>query len=414
MRRALILALAGVTAFPCGLAEGGARDAPGPGLASPVTMLGVHPDARRQPTATGRTIATLAAHGGRVYTGYGDYGANTGPVTLRAVTPDRGFTPVLARVPSEALYLFRPYRGGLAAPYVDPRADARAGYVAGAGDAFEPTEGVRATHVFDLVERADGTTWLFGSRDNDAMVWRRAAGHRAFEVVLEAAPEGEAAFARAYGGFEFDGAICTHIRHVGGTLARRAVCRMPSGDWTDGPVLFPDDTPYEDHFAWKPTPFAGRLVYMDAHGGVNRVIARLFATGDDGPTYAFGTRDAYESRDPRDFIVDFTVGNGALYVLNRLGEVWRSPDLTVWTPLARIALPGTETAASIAVDDAGALYVGTTASRVLGVTGPPVPVGPVPRSPRALVAGATGASVLLVAALAVCAVKRPGRRRRSL
>src|SRR5262245_22692826 len=40
-----------------------------------------------QATPTGRTIATLVAFRGRIYAGYGDYGANTGPISICGFDP---------------------------------------------------------------------------------------------------------------------------------------------------------------------------------------------------------------------------------------------------------------------------------------------------------------------------------------
>lgn len=42
-------------------------------------LLGTHPQAASQPTAIGQRILDLELLKGRLYAGFGDYGANTGP-----------------------------------------------------------------------------------------------------------------------------------------------------------------------------------------------------------------------------------------------------------------------------------------------------------------------------------------------
>lgn len=52
-------------------------------------LLGVHPQASAQATATGNALVTLCPWHGKLYVGYGDYQRNTGPVDVTASTSAR-------------------------------------------------------------------------------------------------------------------------------------------------------------------------------------------------------------------------------------------------------------------------------------------------------------------------------------
>lgn len=393
----MALALASV------LAPAGLTASPPPRTASPIEAVAVHPDARRQPTPMGRTLAALAPLDGALYAGYGDYDANTGPVRLRSLKPGLGrFSPPLAALDTEAIYRFRPAPGALAVPFIDPLRDAGAGYALGRGSDFKVIRTPPATHLFDVLVTDGSDVWLFGSRGTHAMVWRRAAGGDTFESVLEVAPADGAAFARTYSGFELAGTVCTHVMHAGGPLETRARC-LSRGGWRPGPPLFPDDTRYTDHFLWRPTRFAGHLVYMDAHSGLPRVFSRLFAADGRTVRYAFGSADAYDPGRREDAVLDFAVSGQTLYLLTALGEVYVSDDLERWRLEARVVLPGSESAASIAVTDR--IFVGTTASRVVAVTGPLGPIA-APRSTpaRRLLTATATVGGLLVAGLGFSAM----------
>lgn len=360
----------------------GVEAAPSSAAPLTVTRLGLHPEAAAQATPTGRRIATLEYAFGWLFAGYGDYGVNTGPITLRGLDPDtRAFSGPVAEVPSEAVYLFRTFGETLYAPHIDPRGGL-GGYATLAASAapgpWEDVSSIPATHVYDVLV-ANGATWLFGSEGLDAKVWTGSGEGPFVESLVSGPPEG-AAFARFYGGFALEGRVYTQVLNVGApALAEGSVFHDGTG-WQPGPRLFPANVPYNDLYVWKPTRFAGEIVYMDTHAGITVVRSRLFRFDGRTARYALGTQATFESPDRRDFVIDFTVAGDRLFVLTLDGDVRATTDFERWVEIGRPALPDGERATSLEV--AGdAMYVGSDASAVYAVTWRPqmaVPAVPVP------------------------------------
>jgi hypothetical protein len=63
----------------------------------------------------------LQAGNGRIYTGYGEYGANTGPITVTTSTRQTNLMIAEFVADTEAVYNYRPIAGHLYAPSIDPR-----------------------------------------------------------------------------------------------------------------------------------------------------------------------------------------------------------------------------------------------------------------------------------------------------
>jgi len=84
-------------------------------------LLGVHPQAAAQPTPTGRALVTLFPWHGRLYVGYGDYQANTGPIEVTAWDPARNRFASYHSSDTEAIYNYRAIGDALYAPATDRR-----------------------------------------------------------------------------------------------------------------------------------------------------------------------------------------------------------------------------------------------------------------------------------------------------
>ena len=86
-------------------------------------LLGTHPDAAAQGSADGKVLTTLEALNGKMYVGYGDYGANTGPINIRAWDPaTESFTPSRLTSLTESIWTYRLLNGKLYAPNNDTSA----------------------------------------------------------------------------------------------------------------------------------------------------------------------------------------------------------------------------------------------------------------------------------------------------
>ncbi len=177
--------------------------APATADAARFVFKGTHPQASLQPSATGRGLVTLQSWNGKLYSGFGDYGANTGPI---AVTPFDGTrfasAPELS-ADTEAIYTFRVIDGKLYAPSIDTRvgSDYAVGTDIGRFASWSNPTVVGSTHAFDIVSLTGSDLWLVGSQGPDAAVWRSLDGGASWEKVLAVGPVSGIAgdFARFYG-----------------------------------------------------------------------------------------------------------------------------------------------------------------------------------------------------------------------
>jgi hypothetical protein len=141
-------------------------------FAAPAQAQGIiHPQAIEQPTLRGQSIHTLALYDGKLYSGYGDYGANTGPIVLNPLDPETNtFLGPEATLRTEAVEALRVLDGRLYAPYTDPM-----GLGPGTPDyAVDgvPVNGFDSAHVFDMTA-TPGNLWAAGSGPpDDGIVWR--------------------------------------------------------------------------------------------------------------------------------------------------------------------------------------------------------------------------------------------------
>jgi len=117
------------------------------------------PGLRDQPTAHGQILGTLFAFDGRLHLGYGDYNANTGPISMFAWDPKVTDFVDLGDLPTEEILWFRPHRGWLYSPAVDPTAHQGFGGVyrlpCGADEWSEGAPIPGAVHVYDVAAQGD-------------------------------------------------------------------------------------------------------------------------------------------------------------------------------------------------------------------------------------------------------------------
>jgi hypothetical protein len=301
--------------------------------------LGRNPYAAAQPTAVGRRLHTLEGWRGQLYMGYGDYDENTGPIEIAVYDPRQASFGTRLRFPTEAVEVYRAIGDRLYAPAIDPLGDGPSAAVAvGEADgAWSSVKSVFMTHAFDIVTRDGADLWLVGSRRLHAIAARSVDGGRTWTTALEVAPrsgKGED-FARFHFVFVLAGRLYVQAQdYVGGVFPRSRV--WDGRAWEDGPDLHPIP-----NTGAKPYPLAGQVVYL----------------GADGLAAFDGTR-ARVVRAPAAHLVDLTLSDGVLYVLDGR-EVLATEDLVGWRPVATAPTDAT----SIGVLD-GYLYAGTARSEL--------------------------------------------------
>lgn len=320
----------GLTVSSLTAAAGAAKPVPSPG--GDFSLVSVHPWAAAQPTVIGRQIVELEVHDGQVWAGYGDYGANTGPITVASLNPSLGtFTPELV-MDTEAVYSMRVLGDRLVIPATDPRRDADFA----TGLPLAQSRPLGATHVYDTTTLTGSDLWMVGSQDLDAVAWRSLDGGVTWTESLRVAPtEG------GHNRFYFAANLGDQLVLQAYNSATGPTSSSSSFDgfaWTSGPSLLANGG-----LGWEPTPFKGGLVYAGSGQGIGGSI--YYFDGATVTTIASG--------------FDFAVSGDELWVLGYDGEILKSADLQRW----RQAAKGPAAARSIAVDTR-TIYLGTADSAV--------------------------------------------------
>lgn len=320
--------------------------------------LGTHPEAAAQSTSQGNMISTLTIKDGKVYMGYGDYGANTGPIHINPYNIANGsFEGSKLEVPTEEISAFRTINNKLYAPMLDPRLNFTddVGYAEQANDGTWTNQlKAPAVHVFDMATLDGSDLWMVGSSvEPDGSTYRGATAYRSVDggatwsVVMTDMTtlyEDRSETERYYWVAELNGKIFMQANRV-----ENAPMRSFDGSvWSEGTT----DQVCRSIRAASVVVFADNIVCW-AGGGVVRAF--------DGTNYADITPTV-----PIGNATSFYVDDGYLYVLaDKPGFatddiVLRTSDLESWERVSSV--PGSTT--SFAVDD-DYIYVGTNSSQLL-------------------------------------------------
>jgi hypothetical protein len=312
----------------------------GPG-ADDFVMVAAHLDASAQPTPRGRILAVLAPFQGRLYTGYGDIDANTGPIAVAAYDPARGALVREWTSDTEAVYTYRIVDGRLVAPAIDPRSDSDYAI----GPPWRDLRPLRADHVYDAATLSGRDLWLAGSQGLDAVLWRiDEAGQAAVVLRVPPADQSGADFGRFYFVFAHRGRLYVHARDFNRGPKPTSLV-WDGGAWSEGPSLLP----LPDAQGWHPQPFAGRIVYTARQTVASAEGSRLFVF--DG---------AAVSQPLSEPVRDVAVGADRVAALLADGRILVSANLADWTEEARA--PSNARSLGLLGRD---LYVGTDASEIL-------------------------------------------------
>src|SRR5262249_4211822 len=124
-------------------------------------LVGQHPQASAQPTGLGRIIGGLVGWRGQLYTGYGDFGANTGPIPVTSWDPATETFRAHWVSQTEAIYNYRPIGGLLYAPAIDSRVPPADFAV---GEPWEDRVPVGTWHAFDMATLTGADLWIVGQQ----------------------------------------------------------------------------------------------------------------------------------------------------------------------------------------------------------------------------------------------------------
>lgn len=330
------------------------------------TELGTHPQAAAQRTATGRTINKLQIFNGKLYAGYGDWNANTGPIAINPfnLTTDQ-FEGSVISVPTEAIQNWKIIDGKLYASTVDPTCSGNcpAGYVVGDSDGnWSMHTPITAEHVLDIATLNGTDLWLFGAAGGaTATAWRSTDGGDTWNAVqtMTNEPGGDNA-ERYYWGAALNGKMYMQSNYG---WYNPPIQLFDGNSWTE---VIPD--PNESNQVCNtaniggvnPVTFMGKIICKDSSD------LRLF----DGTTKT-NLRNSPTNRYPNcnSSEGDLVTTSTKLYVLCRYwngsgydpAKLVSTNDLEDWRLLE--GLPAT--AVSFAIDeDNNRVYVGTSDSKI--------------------------------------------------
>jgi hypothetical protein len=333
------------------------------------TYLGTHPQAAAQPTAMGKTLITLKGYNNKIYAGYGDYSANTGPIAL---TPFDLSTNSFASTPEYTqstmmIGEFRIFGDKLFSPSLDMRGPNYAYGDASSGSTVwkdyswgnDPTHATFMIHVFDMNTTNGSDIWMAGSSNQDATAFRSTDGGANWTEMRRKVGD-DTKFFRYYGVVTLNGKAYVQPMGVSNTtnvvLAPESSSDMYSnGSWSKGPNLLSQG----GYVTWHPSEFAGKAVYFTwaSADSIGSECLKVFNGSSVGTSC------------PDSGLTDYTIDGDTLYGIN-YGQVYSTKDLKTWY------LQGTapSNAVSIAVMN-GKIYVGTRDSKLYSA-----PVNPNPGS----------------------------------
>lgn len=311
------------------------------------TDLGQIAAANAQSTSTGKIVSELCPYGGKVYAGYGDYDANTGPIDVVSVDGVTGsYATAYASFDTEATWAMRVVDGKLWLPAIDPTSGTDPEALVFDGTSWVRCWGatVATDHQYDIV-KFGSDIYLAGAKyispsDSDAIVSK-----------LTSAPGG------SFGG------VTTWSNTYINTGKFRCLALFVLGSTLYAVVEFGVSYSTTDGSSWsatgidvlpsgqdcvKPLVMSGKAYYRGDFTA-RAVTYNLFAF--DGSTVTtVRSGDAY----------DHCLVDDVLHVLVSDGTIRSTPDGTNWTTVRADVPSG---ARSLAHLD-GRFYVGTTDSHV--------------------------------------------------
>ncbi|MDQ3142727.1 MAG: T9SS type A sorting domain-containing protein [Bacteroidota bacterium] len=316
---------------------------------------GVHPTASLQSTTRGKQLMTLFPWRGKLYSGYGDYGANTGPISIYSFSPDSLTFTFEAEANTEAIYNYRLLNGLLYAPAIDRKSYGIPGdYIKqdSSGRWTNYNFGSNSTHTFDAINLNDSVVFMTGSQESNAVVWKSTNNGQTWKKILtDTAISGVAGdFARFYFAGVYNGKLYVQARDFYGPMHPNS--KVYDGTtWAAGPSLFPTFS----SLGWRPEVFVGKLVYRSWEPGSSTQLRSFNGT----------TTSWVDSL----WVYDCFIDSNYFYALVDSGygvkNLRRTTDLINWENLLRVP----NNSRSLAILN-GKLFIGTTDSKIVQYTKP--------------------------------------------
>jgi hypothetical protein len=323
------------------------------------TLLGTHPGAEEQATAWGRRLQDLEVFDGRVYAGYGDWGANTGPIPIDAWDVVLGEWANEGSLDTESTWMVRRVGDRLVVPFIDPKGNSGDLAVRSAGSATWTTLALGAgeagtLHCFDAAT-LDGTDlWVVGAvrPGRNAAVWRSPSGVGGDWVVADLVTSVSSQWMRLVGIAPLEGRlhVCGYAMTDGGAVTPLVGRSGDAVSWTEEAGFTYDAGAGVHRVGHEPVPFDGGMVRLRSWPSpIANTASELIWF--DGTSITVGPELAFAAT------VDH---RGWLWYLDQNGDVCLR---LTWAGPSNVAAPGPAGGSCLAVDGQQ-VYVGTVDSEL--------------------------------------------------
>jgi streptogramin lyase len=327
------------------------------------TELATHPQAASQPTEQGRTINNLKIFNGKLYAAYGDYNANTGPISINPFDLDTNtFDGEALSVPTEALGNWKVIDGKLYTTTIDPTCSGTCsgGYAVGdSSHNWEMKTPVNAEHIFDINTLNGNDLWLFGSTGGaSATAWRSTDGGNNWEIVRQKTNEpGGDNTERYYWSSVLNGSLYMRSNLSG---YQNPIESYNGSSWTETPS---NTTLCESNRGpgnENPVVFRGKIVCR-VNNSLQTYDGQHFGLTQNSPGWIQGCNpEAGDMIQSGNFVNVLCVSDASNPEL-RSASIVQSSDLVTWREFNGIP----NSASSIVVDENNnQMYVGTTDSKI--------------------------------------------------
>lgn len=312
------------------------------------STLFTHPSASKQSTDSGQSLDTLHVYNGQIFMGYGDYGANTGPIDIYNYEPLSGNLNFEYTMGTEAIEIFRPINGQLYIPAADPAWQGVShDYVyKKANGEWGSYFGLASAHVYDAFTFTGSDLWMVGSKGYDAALWRSYDNGISWFVEKSVSTLNPGKdFSRFYFAGKLNGKLYVQPKEFYSSEQRPSLV-YNGVQWVNGPYLFSSGK----EIGSKMLNFKNKLVYRGA------------AANSAGEFYYFDGSVAIASMvtEKKLKTYDYAIYKNKVYVLATDGCVYESADLVSWRRVAKLKH---KKGRSLAIHN-NMIYVGTSDSRL--------------------------------------------------
>ncbi len=278
------------------------------GQATALQYVGTHPQAVVETTDRAQQLGALTAWNGKIYTGYGDWDRNTGPMSVTPFDPATGKFAATPEFTSEteSVEIFKIIDKKLYALHVDPRGGWGATYSVADASSGTPvwqnvTGKIPYTHTFGITQGlAPNEIFISGQSDEGsatnevAKVYRSTDGGNTWSQSLSIPSRG--GFNRMMFIAKLNGKIYAQnmsMSDFNGSDPQSAAWVFDGNRWSSANKIYAnqayDGTEFAGKIILKSHPSGGSLLSYD---GRNTTVVRSSLTdyyvADDGYVYALG------------------------------------------------------------------------------------------------------------------------------